>query len=116
VTAIPRCQQRAMHQTHDASEGAARKLEIALLRPETRLSCACGNGESRPADCARVYAHDSSGVHVATFHGLGLGAQRMTDGSVCVYRMPGATKDAGKPLTLADLNKIHAEFYRRGEL
>ena len=118
VMVIPRCQQRGMHQTHDASEGAARKLEIARLPTETRMSCDCGNGESKPADQrlrirARYFWRPCSHVP-RPWAGCPEddGRQR-----VC---LPGAwskrLKDAGKPLTLADLNKIHSEFYRRGDL
>jgi hypothetical protein len=115
MTTIQRCQQRTMHTRDAVSEGAARKLVIANLPAETQMSCKCGNGECKPEDCDAVYAHDSSGVHLATFHGRGLGARKMADDSVCVYRMPGQakTQDAGK-LTLASLNEVHRKFYEGG--
>jgi hypothetical protein len=113
---ITRCSQQRMHTTHDAvSEAAARKLVVGVLPGEMQMSCSCGRGECKPQECAAVYANDAAGNHAATFHGKGLGALRMSDGNVCVYRMPQTQDSRNIPLTLHSLNELHREFYRRGD-
>jgi hypothetical protein len=108
-----------MH-TSDAavSDAVATERKLGYLPPDTEMSCACGNGESKPGDCARVYAHDSGGNHLATFFGLGLQAKKVADGSVCVFRHPGATHDNVTPphcRRLAAMNERNARFWQVAE-
>ncbi len=105
---------KPMH-TSDAavSDAVATERKLGYLPPDTEMSCACGNGECKPADCAKVYAHDSAGNHLATFFGKGLQAKKAADGSVCVYRHPSATHDNAMPhcRRLASMNERNAAFW-----
>jgi len=107
------------HLTRDeASAGAATgPLKVAAFQPGTRAQCKCSTGECKESECNALYIFDESGAHLASFHGEGWRAYSDASNPMVVYRMPGGTtKDTGQKLTLADLNKIHQEFYRRGDL
>jgi hypothetical protein len=82
-----------MHATKDAvSETVAQEHELARVRPGSELSCKCGDGECSGAQCDLVRAHDENGVHFASFHGLGLHARQLSDGSTSIYRLPSTAK------------------------
>lgn len=109
--------EKPMHNTLDAvSDAVATERKLAILPPTTEMSCACGEGECKPKDCDRVYAHDSAG-RFATFHGLKLGAKKLSDGNVCVYRsMPGATQDTRTDTrTLAQVSEKNRDFWKPAE-
>jgi len=66
-------------------------------------------------DCRYLHVMDADNKAIARFSIEEFQAQENGDGSITILRRPAGQKTADKGLTLAKLNKIHSEFYRRGD-
>jgi hypothetical protein len=122
---IQRCQQRGFS-THDSSlihvsDAALATMGQAKFPSNHTASCDCGEsgGRIKPADCERLHVSDGAGKKIASFDVKEFGAQRADDGTIVVFRRPGAPKltpTQDHQRRIRELNLEHAEFYRRGDL
>lgn len=132
---ITRCSERRFHYTGDSSvigvtDAAAQALLAAKFPKGHSIGCDCGEskGKIKPEDCEGINVRDGEGKLIARFGTKEFSGQQTDDGTILIYRRPGAqTSDstrppfpiyAGRPagnLTLHRLQKIHEDFYRRGD-
>jgi hypothetical protein len=118
---IQRCTQRpiSFHQTRDAvsvSDAAASSLQVAMFRSGSRAVCQCQAGECAPPDCSALYIVDENDNHLATFHGKQFRVKEKPEG-LCVYQLtPEQTRDSRAAITLADINRMGRELWKRPEI
>jgi hypothetical protein len=126
------------------SDAAAKALMQARFPAGHRVSCDCmeSNGKMKAEDCKNLNVYDGDNKRIAGFSIQDFQAAQTGDGSISILRRA-STQDSvaqdavikemarafpcstvgeyvrqhgGEKLTLAELNRQHAEFYKRGDL
>jgi hypothetical protein len=129
-----RCQERRTHLTRDTivsvSDAAAKQLMQGSFPKGYRVSCDCmeSGGKMKPEDCENLNVYDSEGKPSAKFSVADFQAAQADDGRIIILRRASTQDSSARPpfpvyvadrpvgnLTLHRLQKIHEDFYRRGD-